>query len=98
MQAARCYDLLEGAARELKARTAEPRDAEAGASAFLHLAGLAATGWIATRLAALEERSAASRRLVAAGSYWLCSLADRAAPLHAEVTRGAGPVDHFRNL
>lgn len=98
VSAERCYDLLEGAARHLQAATAEPRDAEAGASAFLHLAALAATGWIATRLAALGEGSAASRRLVAAGSYWLCSLADRAATLHAEATRGAAPIDHFHNL
>lgn len=97
-QAERCYDLVESAARHLQAATAKARDAEAGASAFLHLAALAATGWIATRLAGLSHGSAASRRLAAAGNYWLCNLADRALPLHGEATRGAAPIDHFHNL
>ncbi|MDO9486806.1 MAG: acyl-CoA dehydrogenase family protein, partial [Sphingomonadaceae bacterium] len=98
VQAERCYDFVESAAHHLQAATCEARDAEAGASAFLHLAAIAATGWIATRLAGLGDKSAASRRLAAAGNYWLSNLADRAVPLHAEATRGAAPIDQFHNL
>ncbi|MDB5714397.1 MAG: acd [Sphingomonadales bacterium] len=97
-QAARCYDLLENAADWLMGMRGDVRGAEAGATAFLHLAALAATGWIATRLAGLTDDTSASRRLAAAGRYWLCDLADRAAPLRAETVRGAAPLALFAQL
>src|SRR5690606_31797313 len=42
-----CLDVLERAAEHLQNTKASVRVAEAGATAFLHLAGMAATGWIA---------------------------------------------------
>jgi alkylation response protein AidB-like acyl-CoA dehydrogenase len=97
-QAARCYDLLEDAADRLMRMHADAREAEAGATAFLHLAALAATGWIATRLAGMAGDTPAARRLAAVGRYWLCDIADRAAPLHAEAVRGAASLDLFAQL
>lgn len=95
-QAAQALDLLEQAARELAAWQSSPRDAEAGAAAFLQLAGLAATGWIAARLAALPDDGPAGRRLAAAGAYWLSDLGDRAILAHRQALRGAGRLDSFR--
>ncbi|MDB5425245.1 MAG: hypothetical protein JWQ29_2661 [Phenylobacterium sp.] len=95
-QAARSLDLLEDAAGRLS--DAAPQDAEAGATAFLHLAGLAATGWIATRLAALDGEAPAQRRLCASGAYWLVDIGDRAALAHAQALRGSGPLSHFEQL
>ncbi len=97
-QAARCYDLLEDAAGRLMGWQSDARSAEAGATAFLHLSALAATGWIATRLAGLTGDGPAIRRLNAAASYWLGDLADRAAPLYAESVRGAAALDLFSRL
>ncbi|MDP1632702.1 MAG: acyl-CoA dehydrogenase family protein [Caulobacter sp.] len=98
LPAAACLDRLEAAARDLTARQASPREAEAGATAFLHLAGLAATGWIAARLTTLGDESATWRRLAAAGRYWLSDLPDRAALAHADAVRGAGALELFEQL
>jgi alkylation response protein AidB-like acyl-CoA dehydrogenase len=95
---ARCFDLLEDAARHLTALHSAPRQAEAGATAFLHLAALAATGWIAARLAAGGVESPISRRLSAAGRYWLCHLAEHAALTHGQVCSGAAPLELFKLL
>jgi alkylation response protein AidB-like acyl-CoA dehydrogenase len=84
----RVLDLLEDAARTLQGAKAAPREAEAGATPFLHLAGLAATGWIALRLTALEDP-----RLAAAGRYWLSDIAPRAALKHAQAIAGAGALE-----
>jgi alkylation response protein AidB-like acyl-CoA dehydrogenase len=92
---ARCLDLLEDAARHVTALEAAPREAEAGATAFLQLAVLAATGWIAARLAALGGESHVARRLSAAGRYWICNLAERAMLAHAETCRGAESLNLF---
>jgi hypothetical protein len=63
---------------------------DSGATAFLHLAQAAATGWIAARLAKLDHK-----RLAAAGSHWLTGLADRARLAHADAIRGAATVEGF---
>ena len=97
-QAAQTLDLLEQTACELAAWASRPRDAEAGATAFLHLAGLAATGWIAARLAALPHDGPAERRLAGAGAYWLSDLCDRATLAHRQALRGAGPLDNFQHV
>jgi alkylation response protein AidB-like acyl-CoA dehydrogenase len=83
-------DLLEEAAEHLDSFKAEPREAEAGAMAFLHLASLAATGWIALRLTGLDNA-----RLAAAGRWWLSDLAPRAALEHARATLGSGRLQAF---
>jgi alkylation response protein AidB-like acyl-CoA dehydrogenase len=83
-------DLLEDAAEQLDGWRAAPREAEAGASAFLQLAGLCATGWIALRLTGLK-----AARLAAAGRFWLSDLAQRASLDYARATHGAGRLDAF---
>ncbi|MDB5430881.1 MAG: hypothetical protein JWP35_1997 [Caulobacter sp.] len=93
-----CLDHLESAAGQLAGLQATPWEAEAGATAFLHLAGLAATGWIGARLATLGDDTPVWRRLAAAGRYWLADLADRAALAHADAVRGAGALKLFEAL
>jgi 3-(methylthio)propanoyl-CoA dehydrogenase len=89
-----CLDLLEDAGTKLHAMT-EARDIDAGASAFLHLAGLAATGWIAMRLSTTESDTPATNKMRAAGRYWLDRIAARAVPFHEEAVAGAGPLSEF---
>ncbi len=83
-------DLLEEAAEHLHSFKAEPRQGEAGATPFLYLASLAATGWIALRLTGLDNP-----RLAAAGRWWLSDLAPRAALEHARATQGSGRLEAF---
>jgi alkylation response protein AidB-like acyl-CoA dehydrogenase len=96
--AARCLELLEDAGRHLAEVQATPRAAEAGATAFLHLAGIGAMGWIASRLVGLPGDDAAARRLVAAGSHWLADIVPRAALQHARTISGAAALEHFAAL
>jgi 3-(methylthio)propanoyl-CoA dehydrogenase len=91
-----CLDHFEGAVAALRG-VAEPRDAEAGATAFLHLAALAATGWIAARFAALNPDDPATRRLVACGRYWLAGIGARAAALHDQAVEGADKLIFFQD-
>lgn len=97
-QLALCLDMLEGAAETLISLSDNPREAEANATAFLQLAGLAATGWIGLRLARLAGDSSAVRRIVAAGRYWLADLPERARLQHARSIRGARPLDLFAEM
>jgi 3-(methylthio)propanoyl-CoA dehydrogenase len=89
-----CLDLLEDAGAKLRAMTDAP-DVDAGATAFLNLAGLAATGWIASRLAKADGDTPAEQRIQAAGRYWLDRIAARAVPFHSEAIAGAGPLVGF---
>ena len=93
-----CLDRLETAAAWLRERTATPRETDATATAFLHLAALAATGWIAAGFVTLPPDSPAHRKLGAAGRYWLAHVAGRAATLHAEITAGSAPLDAFADI
>ena len=97
-QAAQALDLLEEAARVLVGWRSRQRDAEAGATAFLHLAGLAATGWIAARLMAIHDDSPPARRLAAAGDYWLGDLGDRATLTQRQALRGEVGLDSFHGM
>jgi hypothetical protein len=83
-------DCLEDAAEILAGYQGQPRDGEAGSYAFLELAGLAATGWIAKRLSGLGDA-----RLAAAGRFWLSDIEPRANLEHARVTLGQGRLDGF---
>jgi 3-(methylthio)propanoyl-CoA dehydrogenase len=83
-------DCLEDAGEILQGYKGEPREGEAGAYAFLELAGLAATGWIALRLSKLDNA-----RLAAAGRFWLTDIEPRANLEHARVTMGQGRLDGF---
>ncbi|HKR25568.1 MAG TPA: acyl-CoA dehydrogenase family protein [Allosphingosinicella sp.] len=86
-------DLLEDAAERL-AEMPHPA-AEAGATAFLQLAALAATGWIAARLAGLDEVGHEAERLRAAGRHWLAQMSARAAVWHAQSTAGLALIEGF---
>jgi alkylation response protein AidB-like acyl-CoA dehydrogenase len=88
--AAFVLDCLEDAGEILGGYQGEPREGEAGSYAFLQLAGLAATGWIALRLSRQDDA-----RLSAAGRFWLSDIEPRANLEHARVTLGGGRLDGF---
>jgi len=90
-------DLLEDAARRLTAE-ADVAAVEGGAIAMLRLAQLAATGWIAARLAALAGEDPARRRLRTAGQHWLAGLPARARQAHSEALDGGGIGERFAAL
>jgi 3-(methylthio)propanoyl-CoA dehydrogenase len=94
---AACLDLLEDAAAMVRAMT-ELRDIDAGATAFLNLAALAATGWIAARLTSARGSSPPHQKMQAAGRYWLGRIAARAVPLHSEATAGADALRAFADV
>ncbi|MBB3927408.1 hypothetical protein GGR43_003137 [Sphingobium jiangsuense] len=79
-------------------KEAAPADAEAGAYAYLQLASLAATGWVALRLAGLSGDPAGDpvrERLAARGRYWLRTLPARAALEARRASAGAALLDDF---
>jgi alkylation response protein AidB-like acyl-CoA dehydrogenase len=86
-------DCLDSAADHLRRWRNTPWDAEAGAFAFLQLAGLCATGWIALRLVRLGDDG-----LKAAGGYWLSDLAPRASLEHARILGGGQGLQAFSAL
>lgn len=90
-------DLLEDAASVL-ADADDPAAIDGGATAFLRLAQLAATGWIAARLAVLEGLNPPEQRLAAAGRHWLAGLAPRAVLAHSEVLNGRTLIEDFAAL
>jgi hypothetical protein len=90
-------DRLEATADLLDAWKETPREAEAGATAFLRLATLAATGWMAVRLARLSGDPVAAR-LSAAGRYWLSDIEARAEREVSEVDLGAERLALFDAL
>jgi alkylation response protein AidB-like acyl-CoA dehydrogenase len=83
-------DCLEDAAEILQGYQGAPREGEAGSYAFLELAGLAATAWVAVRLSRLDNA-----RLAAAGRFWLSDIEPRANLEHARVTVGQGRLEGF---
>jgi len=85
-------DLLVDAAAKLTAEE-DAVAVDSGATAFLHLAQSAATGWIAARLAKLDHK-----RLAAAGAHWLAGLTNRARLAHADAVRGKATVEGFDAL
>lgn len=84
----RCLDLIEDAAEYFDSVDSASGDIEAGASAFLDLAILAASGWIAGGLMTFGGSSPARARMHAAASYALDHIGDRAELFHAEATKG----------
>jgi 3-(methylthio)propanoyl-CoA dehydrogenase len=74
------------------------RDVDAGATSFLHLASLAATGWIAARLTQTKGATASASYLRAAGGYWLNRIEARALPLHAAAVDGASSLAGFEAI
>ncbi len=94
----RCLDILEATSRGLLDRADDTHALDGGATAFLHLAALAATGWIAGRLTDIDGDDAAARRLRAAGRHWLSDIDDRAAMLSAQCLNGAAALAIFAGL
>lgn len=70
-----------------------PRDAEAGATAFLDLCGLAVGGWIATRLVRLAGDDAVGRRIRAAARFFLAELDARVQAEARLATLGTARID-----
>lgn len=93
-----CCELLEQAAARLAAMRTETSAAEAGATAFLELAGLAALGWIAARLTAVEGSGEAENSLRAAGKWYLRDLVARCAALDVQISANAACADLFRQI
>jgi 3-(methylthio)propanoyl-CoA dehydrogenase len=90
-----CLRLLEDASAQMRAMTPGSKDVDAGSTAFLHLASLAATGWIAVRLSNVSGDAPAHQKMRAAGDHWLCQIGARAVPLHAEAVAGGQRLDGF---
>jgi len=84
--AADVFALLEECATRL--RPDQAAFAEAGASAFLQLAGLAATSWIALRLALCLDEGPAASKAAAAGRFWLSVAPARARCAYTEALLG----------
>lgn len=93
-----CLDILEATAQALRANRDDPFAIDAGATAFLHLAALAAMGWIAARLVRTPGTTPAARRLRAAGNFWLGDIAARAACLSAQAQAGSASIAAFRDI
>lgn len=90
----RCLDRLEETVAAVRVMD-DPRALDAGATAFLHLAALAATGWIAAGLAALDPIDPTTRRLSVAGRHWLADIDARATSLATQVLLGGKAITGF---
>jgi hypothetical protein len=97
VSALQCFDLLEDAAKQLGALASSPRNAEASATAFLHLASTCALSWIAVQLADLDG-SPLHARLGILGRYWLKSAKAHADLAHSQVREGATLLSEFDAL
>jgi alkylation response protein AidB-like acyl-CoA dehydrogenase len=89
----RVLDALTGAASRVRTS-----GSDAAASAFLRLASLAAMGWSALRLAALERDDPVGRRLVAAGRHWLLDLPARAEFERTQIEVADAKIEMFQSL
>jgi len=85
-------EALKSAAAKLVEYEDRPAEAEAGATAFLELAGLAAMGWIAARLCLIEGDDPAGARLRSLAQFWLNGLGARAAASAQAASKGAGAL------
>ena len=83
-----CLVHLEAAADFVAATQRPIADVDAGACAFLDLATLAVTGWIAAR--ALDPTETIPTRMRIAARYALADIGDRASALDALVKAGSG--------
>lgn len=94
----KCLDLLEDAAARFAEMDKTSGDVESGASAFLSLAILAASGWVAGRFMQLQGGGPAYDRMKVAAKWCLDHIADRAQHLHAEAIMGAGRLNDFQKV
>ena len=89
----RTLDLLQDAADRLSESTSD-----AAAYPFLRLAGLAAMGWIAVRLASTGSDHSSSQRLAAAARYWLQELEPKARLEHSLACADPERLDLFEQV
>jgi hypothetical protein len=94
----RALDLFESTVADLRTWRERPEMLDAGATPFLHLAALVATGWIAAGLAGLPGDDRVARNLRASADHWLGDIDDRAALLSAQALGGAELAGHFASL
>lgn len=90
-------DRLDAAADWLDSSRDTPQEAEAGATAFLRLATLAATGWMAVRLSKLTGDPIA-QRLQACGRFWLSDIVIKADREFSEISLGSKRLQSFKAL
>ncbi len=88
-------DQLEAVAAVFDGWKDAARDAEAGATAFLDLCGLAVGGWIGLRLVRFAGDDDVARRLQAAARFNLAELPARAAAEASLAVLGAARLDGF---
>lgn len=92
---AEVLDRLEAVAAVFDGWKDAVRHAEAGATAFLDLCGLAVGGWIALRLVRFAGNDDVARRLQAAARFNLAELPARAASEASLAVLGASRLDGF---
>ena len=90
---ARTLDRLESVSRTLNSWREAPREAEAGATAFLDLCALAVGGWIAWRLVRFAGDDRVGARIKAAARFFLEELDARSEAEARLATLGAGRLD-----
>jgi len=83
------FDLLETTAATLMAWETDPQEADAGATAFLDLCGVAVGGWIALRISLFAGEDAVGRRLRAAADFYLADLPIAAEAEMRRATQGS---------
>lgn len=88
-------DRLEEVMRTVDGWRSEVREADAGATAFLELCGLAVGGWIALRLVRFAGQDEVGRRLAAAADFYLAELPALAEAEASLATLGAARLDGF---
>lgn len=90
--------ILERAADRLEGLRDDPPKAEAGATAFLELAGLATLGWIAARLCVIAGEGDAARELRVAGVWFSRDLVVRCTGLEHRIAADAACRELFESL
>ena len=95
---AECLACLDAVVSMLRNGAAEMRQLEAIATPFLHLAMLAAQGWIAARLSRSAGSDPVALHLAAAGRYFLGELPARSRMVAELVRRDSSSLDAFGDL
>lgn len=91
-----CLDRLESAARWVCDETVARSDIEAGAVAFLDLATLATSGWIAARIRQMGDQAPLRMRL--ASRHCLADIGERSAALDHQIRAGAARLASHQEL
>jgi 3-(methylthio)propanoyl-CoA dehydrogenase len=98
MASLECCAILERTADRLEELRNDPPKAEAGATAFLELAGLATLGWIAARLCVIPGEGHAARELRVTGAWFSRDLVVRCTGLEHRIAADAACGELFDRL